>query len=43
MYDYFLSQDLTYEPFYEDFGPLNLAMIWKYVKEVEKTLFDSEY
>jgi hypothetical protein len=26
-----LIQDLTYEPYYEDFGPLNIARVWKYI------------
>ncbi len=31
-------QDLEYEPFYLDFGPLNLGKMWKYVTELEKLL-----
>jgi len=27
-------QDLTYDNFNEDFGPLNLAKTWKYVSEL---------
>jgi hypothetical protein len=42
---YFLghSQDLAYEGFFEDFGPLNLAKIWKYINEVHKFLTDKKY
>jgi len=36
-------QDLTYEGFFEDFGPLNLAKIWKYINEVLKFLTDKKY
>ena len=36
-------QDLEYEPFYEDFGPLNLAKIWKYTTEVNKIIKDDRF
>lgn len=38
-----LTQDLVYEGFFEDFGPLNLAKIWKYIAEVQKFLTDKKY
>lgn len=38
-----IDKDLVYEPFYEDFGPLNLAKIWKYISEVSKYLTAEEY
>lgn len=33
-----IDQRLVYEPFYADFGPLNLAMVYRYCKLVEATL-----
>jgi cell division cycle 14 len=36
-------QDLVYEGFFEDFGPLNLAKIWKYINEVYKFLNDEKF
>ena len=31
-------QDLTYMPFNKDFGPLNLAMVHRYCRELAKLL-----
>lgn len=31
-------QDLVYQPFYADFGPLSLGKTWKYITELEKLL-----
>ena len=36
-------QDLEYDPFYQDFGPLNLGKTWKYVTELEKLLKHPDY
>ena len=36
-------QDLEYDPFYQDFGPLNLGKTWKYVTELEKLLKHPQY
>jgi cell division cycle 14 len=33
-----IDDNLVYEPFFEDFGPLNLAMTHKYVMEVDKIM-----
>jgi len=37
---YYFSTDrsLVYTPFFEDFGPLNLACVWKYCKQVDDLL-----
>lgn len=34
---------MEYEPFYQDFGPLNLGKTWKYVTELEKLLRHPDY
>lgn len=31
-------QDLTYMPFNNDFGPLNLAMVHRYTRELARLL-----
>lgn len=36
-----IDNELVYEPFVADFGPLNLAMIYKYCKILEAKLTDS--
>jgi cell division cycle 14 len=33
-----IDDNLVYEPFFEDFGPLNLAMTHKYCMEVDKIM-----
>jgi cell division cycle 14 len=33
-----IIQDLVYQPFYADFGPLSLGKTWKYITELEKLL-----
>merc|ERR1719203_2043752 len=35
-----VDQELIYEPFLADFGPLNLAMIYRYCKLLEAKLTD---
>lgn len=36
-------QDLVYDNFNEDFGPLNLGKTWKYVTELEKLINHPNY
>jgi len=38
-----IDTELVYEPFCSDFGPLNLAMTYKYCVELEKLLKSDEY
>lgn len=38
-----IDDNLVYEPFCEDFGPLNLAMTHKYCMEVDKILTNPDY
>jgi len=33
-----IDNELTYENFYDDFGPLNLAMLYRYCQKVNKKL-----
>jgi len=42
---YFFSVDneLVYDPFNNDFGPLNLAMMHKFVRELVRLLADPTY
>lgn len=35
-----IDNDLVYEPFFADFGPLNLSMIYRYCKMLEEKLRD---
>mmetsp|Transcript_119248 Transcript_119248/g.338112 ORF Transcript_119248/g.338112 Transcript_119248/m.338112 type:complete len:466 (-) Transcript_119248:95-1492(-) len=35
-----IDNDLVYEPFFADFGPLNLSMIFRYCKMLEAKLMD---
>lgn len=37
-----VDRDLVYEPFNKDFGPLSLASVYKFVKEVERILQGSK-
>jgi hypothetical protein len=37
-YEIDMTQDLVYQPFYADFGPLSLGKTWKYITELEKLL-----
>ena len=34
---------MVYEPFFADFGPLNLGMTYRFVTELEKLVTDSTY
>lgn len=38
-----IDQDLVYEPFFADFGPLNLGHTYRFVSELEKLLSDPTY
>ena len=38
-----IDKDLTYFPFNKDFGPLNLAMVHRYSRELARLLRDKEY
>ena len=37
------TQELVYEPFCSDFGPLNLGMTYKFCVELDKLLKNSGY
>ncbi|CAE7339419.1 cdc14ab [Symbiodinium sp. KB8] len=36
-----VDQEFIYEPFFADFGPLNLGMVWRYCKTLEAKLADA--
>ncbi|CAE8609514.1 unnamed protein product, partial [Polarella glacialis] len=36
-----IDHDLIYEPFFADFGPLNLSMVYRYCKMLEAKLADA--
>ena len=38
-----IDNDLVYEPFFADFGPLDLAKVHLFCKELEKLMSDSQY
>jgi len=38
-----IDQDLVYEPFFADFGPLNLGNTYRFVTELEHLLADQSY
>jgi len=38
-----IDNDLTYFPFNKDFGPLNLAMVHRYSRELARLLRDQSY
>jgi hypothetical protein len=38
-----IDDDLTYMPFNKDFGPLNLAMVHRYARELARLLRDKNY
>lgn len=38
-----IDNDLTYFPFNKDFGPLNLAMVHRYSRELARLLRDNNY
>lgn len=38
-----IDNDLTYFPFNKDFGPLNLAMVHRYSRELARLLRDKNY
>jgi len=38
-----IDEDLVYEPFFADFGPLNLGKTYRFVQELDKLLKDGNY
>jgi cell division cycle 14 len=42
-YFFNIDNDLIYEPFNQDFGPLNLACVHKYIREMVRLLADPKY
>ena len=42
-YFFSVDQELVYDPFNNDFGPLNLALMHKYVRELVRLLADPQY
>ncbi len=38
-----IDNDLVYEPFFADFGPLDLAKVHLFCKELEKLMADTQY
>jgi len=38
-----IDHDLVYEPFFADFGPLNLGMLYRFVIELDKLVSDAKY
>ena len=43
-FNYFIIyKDLVYEPFYADFGPLNLGMTFRFVTELDKLISGDAY
>lgn len=38
-----IDEDLVYQPFFKDFGPLNLGNTYRFVTELEKLLSNKEY
>ena len=42
-YFFSIDQELIYDPFNNDFGPLNLAMVHKFTRELVRLLADPAY
>lgn len=42
-YFFCIDNDLVYEPFFADFGPLNLGMTYRFITELDKLLQDASY
>ena len=42
-YFFSIDQELVYDPYNNDFGPLNLAMVHKFVRELVRLLADPQY
>lgn len=40
MHFFSIDHEFIYEPFFADFGPLNLSMVWRFCKLVEAKLAD---
>ena len=41
-YYFSIDDDLVYEPFLADFGPLNLSCLWKFVYLLDRILADPD-
>jgi len=39
-YFFCIDNDLVYEPFFADFGPINMGMTFRFITELEKLLND---
>lgn len=42
-YFYSIDEELQYDPFNEDFGPLSLAQLHKYIRELVRLMVDPDY
>lgn len=42
-YFFSIDQELVYDPYNNDFGPLNLANVHKFVRELVRLLADPQY
>lgn len=38
-----MDEELLYDPFNEDFGPLSLAQVHKFIRELVRLLVDPDY
>ena len=38
-----IDEELLYDPFNEDFGPLSLAQVHKFIRELVRLLVDPDY
>jgi len=42
-YFFNIDEDLVYEPFFADFGPLNIGKTYRFIQELDKLLNDANY
>jgi cell division cycle 14 len=42
-YFFSIDEELLYDPFNEDFGPLSLAQVHKFIRELVRLLVDPDY
>jgi cell division cycle 14 len=42
-YFFSVDEELLYDPFNEDFGPLSLAQVHKFIRELVRLLVDPDY
>lgn len=42
-FNFCIDEQLVYTPYFSDFGPLNLAQLWRYCHELEKIIKDPQY